>query len=175
MGIPLLVALYPETGLLYMALFWTFGICLATARGRDAKRFSPRSLVTPNTTALVLALALALLEVPLPGVLLDTMGVIGNATSAMCMMYLGAMLCFSKWAQALRCKELYVGVAVKMVLIPIAIGHVLMALGLPEDMMVSLVIIASLPVMTVVPMIAQADHAVRRLSCANDGAPSPSP
>lgn len=46
--------------------------------------------------------------------------------------------------------------AVKMVLVPIVIGHILMMFNLPADMMASLVIIASLPVMTVVPMIAKA-------------------
>ena len=163
-GIPLLAALYPETGMLYMAIFtivdqaifWTFGIWLATARNRQTAKFSPRSLVTPNTVALALALLMAVLEVPLPNVVSDTLGTIANATSAMCMMYLGAMLCFSEWAQALKCKELYVGIGVKMLVIPVIIGHVLMLFGLPEDMMVSLVLIASLPVMTVVPMIAKA-------------------
>lgn len=137
------------------ALFWTFGIYLAAARDR-AVSFSLRSVVTPNTVALTLALVFALVGVPVPQLALDTLDVIGSATTALCMMYLGAMLCYSQWAQALKCKELYVGIAVKMVLLPVITGHALMMFGLPEDMMVSLVIIASLPVMTVVPMIARA-------------------
>ena len=162
-GTPLLAAIYPESGLLYMALFsivdqalfWTFGIYLATARDRVVS-FSLRSVVTPNTVALTLALVFALAGAPVPQLALDTLDVIGSATTALCMMYLGAMLCYSQWAQALKCKELYVGIAVKMVLLPIIAGHALMMFGLSEDMMVSLVIIASLPVMTVVPMIARA-------------------
>ena len=103
----------------------------------------------------MLAFALALVEVPLPGVVVDSLSTIGNATSAMCMMYLGAMLCFSKWAEALKCHELYLGILVKMILIPVLLGHLLVPLGLPYDMMTTMVIIASLPVMTVVPMIAK--------------------
>lgn len=63
-GMPLLSALFPDTGLLYMALFsivdqavfWTFGIWLATARDR-MMHFNLKSFLTPNIVALVLALA----------------------------------------------------------------------------------------------------------------------
>lgn len=128
-GMPLLSALFPDTGLLYMALFsivdqavfWTFGIWLATARDR-MMHFNLKSFLTPNIVALVLALACIAIQVQLPQATCDTLSTVSSATSALCMMYLGAMLCFSKWSQAQRCPELYVGIAVKMICFPSSAG-----------------------------------------------------
>lgn len=160
-GTPLLAALYPENGLMYLGLFslvdvayfWTGGLFWATARNREYK-VSIKGFLTPNVIAIALAFAFILLELPLPSVVDDTLVTIANATGACCMVYLGALVCFSKWTAALRCKELYVGVLVKMVLVPLAGGKILFALGWPTDVVTSMVIIMSLPVMTVVPMIA---------------------
>ena len=161
-GHPLLLALFPETGVLYMMLFtvvdqllfWTFGIWLATARDRKRASFNARNLLTPNIVALVLALVFVVFELPLPSVVCDALATVKNATSAMCMMYLGALLCFSNWMGVLRRKELYVGVGVKMIALPMACGSALMLTGLPYEMVASLTMIMALPTMTVVPMIA---------------------
>ena len=160
-GTPLLAALYPEGGLMYMGLFalvdvayfWTGGLFWATARDREFN-VSIRGFLTPNVIAIVLAFAFILLELPLPDVIDDTLMTIANATGACCMVYLGALVCFSKWTDALRCKELYVGMLTKMILVPLVGGKILFALGWPSDVATSMVVIMSLPVMTVVPMIA---------------------
>lgn len=162
-GMPLLTALFPETGMLYLALFsiidqavfWTLGIWLATARDRGF-RFSPKSFVTPNTISLALVFALIAFGVPLPSVLLDTLQVVNNGTGALCMLYLGALMYFSDWKPVLRHAELYVGIVVKMVALPIIGGHVFTLLDIPHEMAVAMVVLMSLPVMTVVPMIARA-------------------
>ena len=146
-GIPLLVAFVDQ------AIFWTFGIWMATGRDRQTK-FTIKNFISPNIIAIALALIVVFIGVPIPVVINDTLATISNATGALCMMYLGAMVCFSKWMQVLKCAELYVGIVVKMVLLPIIGGHIFMLIGLPQDMMVSMVAIMSLPIMTVVPMIA---------------------
>ena len=162
-GMPLLTALFPEKGMLYLALFsiidqlvfWTVGIWLATGRDR-AYRFTPKSFITPNTISLALVFAFIALSVPLPPVLLDTLQVINNGTGALCMLYLGALMYFSDWKSVLKRADLYVGIAVKMVVLPIVGGHVMLLLGVPHDLAVAMVVLMSLPVMTVVPMIARA-------------------
>lgn len=160
-GIPLLSALFPDVGLLYMALFsvvdqllfWTFGIWLSTARDRKTHSHL-RDMLSPNIIALALALVFVFADINLPDVIDSTLATIRNATSAMCMMYLGALLCFSNWKPVLRRPELYVGIAVKMVAVPIAIGLCLAMTPLSPDLVASITMIAALPVMTVVPMIA---------------------
>ena len=161
-GIPLLNAVFPETGLLYMMLFsivdqlvfWTYGIWLSTARDRQSAKFNPKMLLTPNIVAMLLALVFVLAGIPLPGIFSTTLGTISNATSAMCMMYLGTLVCFSDVFAALKTKDLYVGVLVKMIALPIIVGRLLMLTPLDPNMVMGLVLIMALPVMTVVPMIA---------------------
>ena len=63
-------------------------------------------------------------------------------------------MCFSDVLAAVRRKELYVGVAVKMVLLPCAIALLLHQTPLPSDMVTAITLIAALPTMTIVPMIA---------------------
>lgn len=160
-GTPLLAALYPEGGLMYMGLFglvdiayfWTGGLFWATGRNRKFE-VSLKSFLTPNVIAIALAFVFILFELPLPGIINDTLMTVADATGACCMVYLGALLCFSNWVSALKCKELYVGVVVKMILLPLVCGKVLFILGWPADVATSMVVIMSLPVMTVVPMIA---------------------
>lgn len=161
-GIPLLSALFPDVGLLYMALFsvvdqvifWTFGVWLATARDRESHSHL-RDLLSPNIIALVLALVCVFADIQFPAVVDKTLETIKNATSAMCMMYLGAMLCFSNWKAVIKRPELYVGIFVKMLVVPIVIGKLLALTPLAPDLVASITMIAALPVMTVVPMIAE--------------------
>lgn len=160
----LLSALFPGYGLLFIALFsiidqplfWTYGVRLASGDSQPGKA-SLCSLVSPNTVALALGLVAVLLGVELPDLTSDVLKTLSNATSALCMMYLGALLCFSNWIPTLKRKELYVGVAVKMLLLPILAGHLMMAVGLPEEMMICMVVIMSLPLMTVVPMVVKSN------------------
>ena len=162
-GMPLLIALFPEKGMLYLALFsivdqlvfWTVGIWLATARDR-AFKFTPKSFVTPNTISLALVFAFVALSVPIPHVVLDTLQVIYNGTGALCMLYLGALMYFSDWKSVLKRKDLYVGIVLKMIILPVIGGHIMMLTGLSQELMVAMVVLMSLPVMTVVPMIAKA-------------------
>ena len=114
-------------------------------------------MVSPNTVALALAFAVVLLGVQLPAVASDVLKTLSGATSGLCMMYLGALLCFSNWLPALKCKELYVGVLVKMIALPIFAGHAMMAVGLPEQMVACMASVMSLPVMTVVPMVVKSN------------------
>ena len=86
---------------------------------------------------------------------MDTLSSVAAATPAMCMAYLGVMLCFAKGVDALKHPDLYVGVAVKMVILPVVIGKILLACGVfPQELLEAFVIIMALPVMTMVPIIA---------------------
>lgn len=171
-GTPLLAALFPENGLLYMALFtlvdqpllWTYGVYLSTAQhdapgdphGKHKLNINWKSFISANTIALACAFVCVLAAIPLPGIVVDTMQSISSATPALCMMYLGALLCFSDWAGALKRPDLYVGVAAKMVALPVISGKLLLWSGMfPQELVEALVIIIALPVMTLVPILAQ--------------------
>lgn len=180
-GIPLMSSLFPDRGLLYLSLFgiidtpvfWTFGVWLATSRKNVQKHYegdeaiggsvhSARHMVrnvidiikTPNIIAMLLAFVFVLAEIPVPGLIGDVLSTISAATSAMCMIYLGALLCFSDFVSAFKTRELYVGVVVKMVLIPCCIGAILHLTPLSSELVTSITLLAALPTMTIVPMIA---------------------
>lgn len=168
-GVPLLAAVFPDAGLVYMMMFsivdqlafWTYGVWLSTARdhGHPAKHHMKlSSLLTPNTVAIVLAVAFVMAKIPLPDILDSTLDLISSSTSALCMMYLGALACFAKVSPVLKRPELYVGIGVKMVLLPILIGKSLLSLSIvPANMVYALAMIMALPVMTVVPMVVAAN------------------
>lgn len=164
-GVPLLAAVFPDAGLVYMmmfsivdqAVFWTYGIWLSTERGHHhsaRQHISLKMLITPNTVAIVAAVVFVMLELPVPDVLLSGLSTLSSATTGMCMLYLGALASFSRILPVLRRPETYMGILVKMVALPILLGRALLWSDLlPEPMVVALAIIMALPVMTVVPMI----------------------
>lgn len=173
-GMPLLSAVFPEHGLLYMSLFslvdqllfWTMGIYLSTAHepgsgiepGHDPQphRVSWRTFVSPNTVAMALVFAAVLAEVQFPSLATEVLGLVANASPAMCMIYLGAMLHFSDFAAALKKPDLYAGILVKMIALPVIVGKLLLWLNIiPNELLESFVIIMALPVMTVVPIVAR--------------------
>ena len=162
-GIPLLASVLPGAGLVYMMMFtivdqlvfWTYGVWLSTARGRTADGFSPRQLLNPNIIALVIALAILFLHIPVPDIIMSGLGTISAATPGVCMVYLGALAGFSDVRPVLKRPELYAGIVVKMVALPVAAAKVLLAVGaFPDQMVLGLAVIMALPVMTVVPMVA---------------------
>lgn len=165
-GIPLLASVLPDTGILYMTMFtivdqlvfWTYGVWLSTARGRAVGGFSPKRLLNPNMIAIGISLAALFLKAPIPDVVMSGLGTVSAATSGMCMIYLGALASFSNIRPVLKRPELYTGILVKMIALPVAAGRALLAIGaFPEQMIAGFSIIMALPVMTVVPMIATAN------------------
>ena len=69
------------------------------------------------------------------------------------MIYLGAMICFSKLGNTLKRFEIYLGIVIKMVLLPIGAGMLAAAVGLSPEISSCIALYIALPVMTVVPMI----------------------
>lgn len=168
-GVPLLAAVFPDAGLVYMMMFsivdqlvfWTYGIWLSTERDHHheaSRHIRLRNLITPNTVAIVAAVVFVMGEIPVPEVLLSGLGTISSATTGMCMLYLGALASFSSVVPVLKRPDPYVGIGLKMVVLPVVIGKLLLVTGLfPQAMVSALVIIMALPVMTVVPMVVAAN------------------
>lgn len=168
-GIPLLAAVFPDAGLVYMmmfslvdqAVFWTYGVWLSTERGHHhpaSEHVRLKQLITPNTVAIVVAVVFVMVPVPVPEVILSGMGTISSATTGMCMLYLGALASFSRLAGVLRRPDAYVGILVKMVVLPVLVAKLLLLTGwFSADMVRALAIIMALPVMTVVPLVVSAN------------------
>ena len=161
-GIPLLLYLFPETGGLYAALFsvtdqllfWTLGLYLASPSGGKAP-FSLKNFINPNIISILLGLTLACTGVSIGGFLTDLLVCIKNAFPVIGMLYLGALFACSNWKRSFLCKELYIGIFLKMILLPVMTGKLLFALtSLPDWIIYCTVFTIALPTMTIVPMIA---------------------
>ena len=70
------------------------------------------------------------------------------------MLYLGALFYYSGWKDALKHKELYIGIGIKMILLPVVLGKLLLLTPLPTWIVYATALTIALPTMTVVPMIA---------------------
>lgn len=161
-GLPLMLSVSPVHGGIYSALlsivdqslFWTYGLYLTTPTGKSA-HFDWKNFINPAVCGIVLAIALLLLDVHLPEILENGLLKIGSAATPMSLIYMGGLLCFCNWTPVLRQKELYIGIAVKMLIFPIVYFMVVSHLVSNTDMTHTLSIVAGLPTMVAVAMFAQ--------------------
>lgn len=160
-GFPLLTAVFHETGTLFMCLFsvvdqilfWTYGIWLSTARGRQGTGLNIKMLASPNIIAIILALVVGLSGFTLPDLVGTALATVSRAATPMCMLFLGAMTCFNKVGEALKRPDPYALIAVKMIVLPVVAGLCASALGFSAELVGCIALYIALPVMTVVPMI----------------------
>ncbi|MBR1780825.1 MAG: AEC family transporter [Oscillospiraceae bacterium] len=168
MGIPLVVALYPDTALLYIslftildqALFWTYGVSLTkpvTGEKRPFSTASLKNLLSPALIAIVLATLLVVLGVRLPTVLSLALTHLGSASFPLSLLYIGGMLSLTDVRKVLRCGELYAEILLKMLALPIAFYALLRLLPIPADMAGTMAFVAGLPSINLVPMQANAN------------------
>nr|WP_274619205.1 AEC family transporter [Bifidobacterium amazonense] len=211
-GIPLIMALFPKEGAIYVALMsiidqtllWTYGVWLcepvesaaaeadraAGATGRagvagavrtsaggsssatphPASSHATRTLgeralgllrrfVNPAFIGVMIALALILAGVRVPGIILKPLHTIGNMATPMSLIYLGGLFALTRWWTVLRRYELYVGLIAKMIAFPLALYALLSAatgalapLPFTHDMILTISVIAGLPTMTTIAM-----------------------
>lgn len=161
-GLPLMLSVSPLHGGIYSALvsivdqslFWTYGLYLTTPTGKST-HFDWKNFINPAVCGIVLAIVLLLLDVKVPDILENGLLKIGSAATPMSLIYMGGLLCFCNWTPVLRQKELYIGIAVKMLIFPILFFAVASQFVSNTDMTHTLSIVAGLPTMVAVAMFAQ--------------------
>ena len=164
-GLPVLVALFPDSGSVMLALFmtvdqaifWTYGLRTAKgATGGHALLQFMHAFANPNIIAVFGAIALVLAGVSVPTGIASFLSTMGAAATPVCMLCLGAMFQFADVRGLLRFREVAVGVGVKMLVVPLATGLCLGAMPLPYDVSVALTMLAAMPATTLVPLTLQA-------------------
>lgn len=161
-GIPLLTAIYPQQGPLYAVLMslidqpilWTYGIYLTTPRDETAS-FNWKKLVNPALAGVLLALILLLCGIKVPSIIETPLLSIGRASTPLSLIYLGGLLFYSSWKNVLREKEMYVGIAVKMLAFPLLFCWIAGILCGNMDMVRSMSIVSGLPTMATIAMFAK--------------------
>lgn len=165
-GLPVLVAVFPETGavnlVLFMlvdqAVFWTYGISLARAGAQPPGwKTMLRGAFNPNLVAMVFALVCLLVDLPICDTMVGFLDTIGKAATPVCMVCLGALCFFADSRKVFRKRELYIGTIVKMVLLPLVIALPLSVLPISYDISMSMILMAAMPPTVLVPLIVEAN------------------
>lgn len=167
MGIPILIAILPERGMLYMSLFtivdqlclWTIGLALCTPEESSVSMSMEQKLqkmINPPTVAILGAIILICAGIKLPGFINSALIKVGNSTTPLALAYLGGMFALMEVSQYLKRLEIYFAVIAKMVLYPIAFyGLIAMVPGITNEIAVTLTLLSAMPSMSAIPMIAQ--------------------
>lgn len=170
MGIPIITALYPEQGGLYIAMYtvidqialWTVGMNLtAPASNTDTLPVSERlrKMINPATVAILAGVFVVLSGIRIPAVVITALSKTGAAASPLAMIYLGGVFCYIKFSDYLKCREIYVTILIKMMLLPVIVYSVLCRIpAVSQNIAVTIGILCALPTMSSVAMIAENQH-----------------
>lgn len=126
MGFPLVKGLFGDEGLLYASAFatmfnvivWSVGYAVMSGEMK-AKQVAKSVGKNPVTYAVILGLIIYLVRIPVPEVIKQPISLVGAMTTPLSMIIIGAMIAGSPVKSILGNKEVWMSVAVRLVLIPV--------------------------------------------------------
>ena len=154
MGFPIIHAVFGEgamldaaiVNLIYNLAVFTFGITMINYGTEQKDKFNIKKLLTPGIFSSVIAIIIYFSGITFPQVLSDTCSMIGEITSPIAMIIMGATLgrmdikaVFSEW-------KVYPFTAIKQILIPILFWYVLKLFITDEYILGFMMIMLSMPV-----------------------------
>ncbi|MCR5799914.1 MAG: AEC family transporter [Lachnospiraceae bacterium] len=151
MGFPIIVDVFGEEYLVYCSIFniffnllaFSYGVYLIAGdevegkSGKEDYKFSWKSLLTPGISGAVLALVLYFLNVSFPDVIAGPIESIGSITSPLAMLIIGSTLANMDLREAFNDIRVYILIAVRFVLLPLAIFP-LLKLVIPDEFVLQL-------------------------------------
>ena len=163
MGIPIVVSIYPEKGMLYMAVFtiidqlmlWTLGVKL-TSSEKEGGAFNPKKLINPVTGAIILALICVLTGIRIPLVLNTALQKMGATATPLAMIYLGGVFACIDVLSFIRKPDYYGITLIKMLVFPVLFYILLGFVHIPADIRMTMALTSAMPVMSSVVMMANA-------------------
>lgn len=161
---PLIRTIYGDEGILYAALFsfandtylWTIGVYrLSTVNKADANlKSNLKKLINPGTVAVLISFAMMAFKLHFGGILKEAFEGIGSTTTYLSMLFLGGTLAMVDFKHIYRRVTLFVLLAVKMVLFPIALALILSRTGIDRTVAGVAVLQTAMPVSTVLTILA---------------------
>jgi malate permease and related proteins len=165
-GIPLILGLLPEHGMLYMAIFtildqaalWTIGYQLTMPeekRLRGSLMANLRNMLNPAMISIFLAIAFILFDWKIPVTINKALGAIGDATTPLSLIYIGGTFCFCNVLRFLTKIEYYAIVLAKMICVPLLVFIGLRYLGFQSDLNLFITTLSGMPSMAAIAMFAR--------------------
>ena len=150
-GIPVARAILPANATLYVIicnvmyslLFYTHGIIILSG-GRE--KMNIKKIFSPGTIMAILSLLVFWFKIKPPLIIANSITYLGNATVFLSMTLLGVGIARSGIASGLKNIRIWVYIAVRMVLLPIAIFFVLKIAGFSSVTILGLCLMAAMPI-----------------------------
>jgi len=159
LGFPLASSLFGPLGVFYIGILnfhftlfaYTIGMTLMTG-GTGKKRFNIRYLINTGTISVIIALVLFLCKVRVPSLILAPLEFIGQLTSPMAMVVLGATLASYSPKKMFGNWRYYIVSLFKLIIFPVAAFFICKAVLGEGDMTSLITIYVACPTATMIPM-----------------------
>ena len=168
-GIPLILGILPERGMLYMAIFtiidqvllWSIGYYLTLPEEKmehSSLTANLKNIVNPAMLGIVLAFLFILMEWKLPVTLNKALGAVGDMTTPLSLIYIGGTFCFCDVRRFLTKTEYYAIVVMKMIAIPLFLAATLRFFQVQPEVVTFITILAGVPSMAAIAMFARTNE-----------------
>ena len=160
MALPLQKAILGEDGVFYGAAFvamfnifmWTYGL-ITMSRKTDVKA-ALKAVVNPGIIGTVIGLILFVFSVKLPTVIATPVSMLAALNTPVPMLVIGYHLMHSDLRRVLKDKDAYVAMALRLIVLPLAVMGVMLALKVDATVTTATVIAVSSPVAAFTTMMA---------------------
>jgi len=168
-GIPLIATIFPERGMLYIALFtiidqgllWTVGMKLTSPIVENEKQCigeCVKKMINPATVGILLGVAGVFAGVKLPSIVDVTLTKVGATTTPISMIYIGGLFCYADIRNFVKKAEFYLIIAFKMLVFPILLYLAISKVPfINDEIKITLALLAGLPSMSSIAMFANAN------------------
>ncbi|EET59950.1 transporter, auxin efflux carrier (AEC) family protein [Marvinbryantia formatexigens DSM 14469] len=162
MGFPVIVTIFGDGALIYAVIFnvifnilvYSIGIALIGG-GKGSRRFNPKLLLNAPFIAAIVSVLLFFGGVSFPRVLVTSLNYLGNLTTPLAMLILGATIASMPVKELFDDWRIYVFTLFRLGVIPLAVMAVLRALNLTTPEITGIMIVlAAMPVATNTTMLA---------------------
>ncbi len=172
MGYPVMEAIFGTEAIFLNSIFnlpfnliaFSYGILLISRDGEQKAGFEAKKLLNPGIVAAILALLIFGLSIPLPRVLSQTLASVGNLTTPLSMLVLGAALAAVPLKEVFREGRIYLMTGFRLVLLPI-LTFLFMRLVTDQAMLIGIAVMtAAMPVASVSVMLSNQYRGNTRLA-----------
>ncbi len=162
---PLIESVFGAEGLLFAAfyafvndaLLWTWGVFLVSReqsrQSGGSGKVSLKKLLNPATVSFLIAIVMLLFRVRLPGILHEVGSGIGSMTIYLSMLFIGMTLAQIDLRNIYKRGSIFFLVAVKMLLVPIALIYLTKLLPLDPALRGAFILEVAMPAQTIITVL----------------------
>lgn len=161
MGFPIMESIFGTEAIFLSSIFnlpfnllaFSYGIMLISKDSEAAVRFDVKKLLNPGIVASILALLIFAFHMTMPQVIRQTFAVVGNLTTPLSMLVLGASLSVVPIRDIFQEVRVYPMTVFRLIIIPV-ITYLLMSLATDNDMLIGIgTMTAAMPVASMTVML----------------------